>query len=46
MHATLKNNAAAGYRGPLKIELLKDAGLLHTVNKFDLVQNLSIWQII
>ena len=27
---TLKNNAAAGYKGPLKIELLKGAGLLFT----------------
>ena len=25
---TLKNNAAAGYQGPVKIELLKGAGLL------------------
>ena len=28
MLPTLKNNAAAGYQGPLKIELLKGAGLL------------------
>ena len=25
MLPTLKNNAAAGYQGPVKIELLKDA---------------------
>ena len=29
MLPTLKNNAAAGYKGPVKIELLKGAGLLH-----------------
>ena len=28
MLSTLKNNAAAGYQGPVKIELLKGAGLL------------------
>ena len=28
MLPTLKNNAAAGYQDPVKIELLKDAGLL------------------
>ena len=28
MLPTLKNNAAAGYKGELKIELLKGAGLL------------------
>ena len=28
MLPTLKNNAAAGYQGPVKIELLKGAGLL------------------
>ena len=28
MIPTLKNNAAAGYQGPVKIELLKGAGLL------------------
>ena len=28
MIPTLKNNAAAGYQGPVKIELLKSAGLL------------------
>ena len=28
MLPTLKNNAAAGYQGPVKIELLKSAGLL------------------
>ena len=28
MLPTLKNNAAAGYKGPAKIELLKGAGLL------------------
>ena len=27
MFPTLKNNAAAGYKGPVKIELLKRAGL-------------------
>ena len=27
--AAVKNNAAAGYQGPVKIELLKDAGLLY-----------------
>ena len=27
MLPTLKNNAAAGYQGPVKIELLKGAGL-------------------
>ena len=29
MLSTLKNNAAAGYQGPVKIELLKGEGLLH-----------------
>ena len=28
MLPTLKNNAAAGYKGPMKIELLKGVGLL------------------
>ena len=28
MLPTLKNNAAAGYQGPVKTELLKDAGRL------------------
>ena len=28
MLPTLKNNAAAGYQGPVKIKLLKGAGLL------------------
>ena len=28
MISTLKNNAASGYQGPVKIELLKGAGLL------------------
>ena len=28
MIPTLQNNAAVGYQGPVKIELLKDAGLL------------------
>ena len=28
MLPTLKNNAAAGYQGPVKIELLKREGLL------------------
>ena len=28
MFPALKNNAAAGYQGPVKIELLKGAGLL------------------
>ena len=28
MFPTLKNNAAAGYQGSVKIELLKGAGLL------------------
>ena len=28
MLPTLKNNAAVGYQGPVKIELLKGAGLL------------------
>ena len=28
MFPALKNNAAAGYKSPLKIELLKGAGLL------------------
>ena len=28
MLPTLKNNAAAGYKGPVKIELLKGTGLL------------------
>ena len=28
MLSTLKNNAAAGYQGPVKIELLKGVGLL------------------
>ena len=28
MFPNLKNNAAAGYQGPVKIELLKGAGLL------------------
>ena len=28
MVLTLKNNAAAGYQGPMKIELWKGAGLL------------------
>ena len=27
MLSTLKNNAAAGYQGPVKIEVLKGAGL-------------------
>ena len=32
MLPTLKNNAAAGYKVPVKIELLKGAGLLgHSV---------------
>ena len=31
MPPALKNNAAAGYQGPVKIELLKDAGLLKKV---------------
>ena len=31
MFPTLKNNAAAGYQGPVKIELLKGAGLLKNV---------------
>ena len=31
MLPTLKNNAAAGYQGPVKIKLLKGAGLLSTV---------------
>ena len=30
MLPTLKNNAAAGYQGPVKIELLKGTGLLET----------------
>ena len=29
MFQALKNNAAAGYQGPVKIKLLKDAGLLN-----------------
>ena len=33
MLPTLKNNAAAGYEGPLKIELLKGAGLLLGLDK-------------
>ena len=33
MLPTLKNNAAAGYKGPEKIELLKDAGLLDFIWK-------------
>ena len=31
MLPTLKNNAAAGYRGPVKIELLKGEGLQQSV---------------
>ena len=37
MLPTLKNNAAAGYKGPVKIELLKGAGLL-----FKLIVHLSL----
>ena len=28
MFPALKNNAAAGYQGPVKVKVLKDAGLL------------------
>ena len=31
MFPTLKKNAAAGYQGPVKIELLKGAGLLYKI---------------
>ena len=36
MLQTLKNNAAAGCKGPVKIELLKGAGLLmfHVTSEF------------
>ena len=30
---TLKNNAAAGYQGPVKIEILKGAGLLPLLDR-------------
>ena len=30
MSPALKNNAAAGYQGPVKIDLLKGAGLLRS----------------
>lgn len=29
MFLSLKNNAATGYKGPIKIEVLKGAGLLN-----------------
>ena len=32
MFLTLKNNAAAGYQGPVKIELLKGADLLNKLH--------------
>ena len=31
MHLDTKNNVAAGYQGPVKIELRKSAGLLHII---------------
>ena len=34
MLPTLKNNAAAGYQGPVKTELLKGAGLLKVIPDF------------
>ena len=41
MFPALKNNAAAGFQGPVKIELLKGGGLLiqwplHAVSQTDL----------
>ena len=33
MFPAIKNNAAAGYQGPVKIELLKGAGLLLSIKK-------------
>ena len=33
MFSALKNNAAAGYQGPVKIELLKSTGLLQKKKK-------------
>ena len=35
MLPTLKNNAAAGYQDPVKIELLKGAGLLISSKRFE-----------
>ena len=40
MLPTLKNNAAAGYQGPVKIELLKDADLLTNYGNIMLLVNL------
>ena len=40
MVLTLKNNAAAGYQGPMKIELWKGAGLL-----FIIFENTAMLQI-
>ena len=34
MFPALKNNAAIGYQGPVKIELLKDAGLLNMTKSY------------
>ena len=39
MFPALKNNAAAGYQGPVKKELLKGAGLVHTLQR--LQRNIS-----
>ena len=45
MVPTLKNNAAVGYQGPVKIELLKSTGLLKipTTNTHILMQETNEW---
>ena len=41
MLPTLINNAAGGYKGPVKIELLNGAGLLATVSQGVLTKRTS-----
>ena len=42
----LKNNAAAGYQGPVKIELLKGAGLLRIVGRADINSQLALYLVV
>ena len=42
MFPTLKNNASAGYKGPVKLELLKAAGLPRIPGRADVNSQLAL----